>query len=246
MLMVAQLAARLVPGRLRLLDALPIVAVVAAPVVLILRQDDTGTALTFLPLLSAVLFVAGLRWRWIVLALALGAALAPVGWSELKPYQQDRLRIFVNPELDASGKGYHAIQSRIAVGSGGITGRGYTEGPQNRLGFLPERHTDYIFAIVAEEWGFLGAVLVLALYLLVLARLAEGAARATDRAGAFACLGVMSFFAVHVIVNVGMALALLPTIGIPLPFLSYGGTALLAGWAMVGVAASVPTRIPAR
>jgi rod shape determining protein RodA len=231
---------------LRLPDLLQLAAVVALPVGLILLQPDAGTALTFAPLLAAAVFVSGLRWRWIVAGLVVLAVLAPVGWSVLKPYQQDRLRIVVNPDLDPMGRGYHAVQSRIAVGSGGFTGQGFAKGPQNRHGFLPERHTDFIFAIIAEEWGFLGAVFVLGLYLLVIRRLADAAVLARERLGAFLCLGAMMFVSVHVIVNVGMVLGLMPTIGIPLPLLSFGGSSLLSTAALVALALNVRMRRFAR
>jgi rod shape determining protein RodA len=245
-LMLATMVGRRAPGGLRAPDVLLQAGVVAAPLLVILLQSDTGTALTFPPLLAASLFVSGLRWRYIVAALVAFAVMAPVGWSALRPYQQDRLRTVVDPDLDPSGVGYHAIQSRVAVGSGGLLGQGYLEGPQNRHGFLPERHTDFIFAVVAEEWGFVGALAVLGLYLLLLRRLADAATLARDRVGSFLCVGALVFLSVHVAVNVGMVLALLPTIGIPLPLLSYGGTSLVATACLIALAANVRMRRFAR
>lgn len=241
-LLVAWLVARQPPGRLRFHVLLLLVLVVAVPTALILAQPDTGTALTFFPFLALVVFVHGLRWRVIAVGVVVAALLTPVVWSQLKPYQQDRLRIVIDPELDPLDRGYHAIQSRIAVGSGGITGQGYTRGPQNRLGFLPERHTDFIFAVVAEEAGFLGVALVLGLYLVILRRLVEAAISARDRLGALLCLGAFAFVASHLVVNVGMVIGLLPTIGIPLPLLSFGGTSLLATCALIALAANVRLR----
>ena len=220
--------------------------VVALPVGIVILQSDTGTALTFLPLLAASVFVSGLRWRWIIPVLVAVPLAAPLGWHVLKPYQKKRIEVVFNPDLDPAGLGYHPIQSRIAVGSGGLLGQGYLEGPQNRLGFLPERHTDYIFAIVAEEWGFFRAVAVLALYLLLLHRLAEAAVLAPDRSGALLCVGALTFMGVHLVVNVGMVLGLLPTIGIPLPLMSFGGSSLIAFCCLVALGANVRMRRLAR
>lgn len=241
-LLLATVMARKGAGRLSLADLVVPTAVVAVPVGIILLQDDMGTALTFLPLLGAFVFVSGLRWRWILAAAIALVLLAPVGWSVLKPYQRERVLTVFDPDRDPSGIGYHAIQSRIAVGSGGLAGQGYTKGPQNRLGFLPERHTDFIFAIIAEEWGFLGAGLVLGLYLVVIKRLADAAVLARERLGALLCLGAMVLLSVHLAVNVGMVLGLLPTIGIPLPLLSFGGTSMLASFLLVALAVNVRLR----
>lgn len=228
--------------RVRLVDLLIQGVLVLVPVVLILAQNDTGTALTFLPLLAAVAFVNGIRWRWIIVAFVMLAALAPVGWSRLKPYQRERVLVTFDPSRDPSGKGYQSLQSIIAVGSGGLLGQGYKEGPQNRLGFLPARHTDFIFAIVAEEGGFLGALIVMGLYFVVLRRLADAAVLARDRLGGILCVGAMMFIGVHVAVNVGMVLGLVPVIGITLPLLSYGGTSLITFLAMMGLALNVRMR----
>lgn len=241
LLLLAVVAARR-EVRLRLVDIAFQAAIVGLPVLVILKQDDMGTAMTFLPLLAATVFVSGIRWRWIVAALIVVAALAPIGWSQLKPYQRERVLITLDPERDPAGKGYQSIQSMIAVGSGGIVGQGYKEGTQNRLGFLPERHTDFIFAIVAEETGFLGAALVLGLYFLILRRLADAAVLARDRLGGLLCLGTMMFIGVHLAVNVGMVLGLLPVIGITLPLLSYGGSSIIAFLAMIGLALNVRMR----
>lgn len=220
--------------------------VVAIPVGIILLQSDAGTALTFVPLLLASIFVSGLRWRWLAAGLVAVALASPLGWSALEPYQRQRIQTVFNPDLDPKGKGYHPIQSRIAVGSGGLLGQGYLEGPQNRLGFLPERHTDYIFAIVAEEWGFFRAVAVLGLYLLLLERLAQAAFLARDRQGALLCVGAMTFIGVHLVINVGMVLGLLPTIGIPLPLMSFGGSSLIGFTCLIALGASVRMRRLAR
>ena len=228
--------------RVRLLDIVVQCAIVALPVAIILRQKDMGTALTFAPLLAAIVFVSGIRWRWIIAVILVIAALAPVGWKTLSPHRKERVMITLDPQRDPSGRGYQSIQSTIAVGSGGVVGQGYKEGTQNRLGFLPERHTDFIFAIICEEIGFLGAAFVLGLYYIVLRRLADAAILARDRLGGLLCLGAMMFIGVHLAVNVGMVLGLLPVIGITLPFLSFGGTSIIAFLAMIGLALNVRMR----
>jgi rod shape determining protein RodA len=239
--------ASVIPSRegIRLRDIVVQGLIVGVPF-LIVKVQDTGTALTFLPLLAASIFVSGLRWRW-MLAGAVALALAtPVVWHYLDHYKKERIEVVLNPDLDPKGKGYHSIQSRIAVGSGGMLGQGYLKGPQNRLGFLPERHTDYIFAIIAEEWGFLRELLVLALYMLLLRRLVDAAVLARDRQGAILCVGALAFIGVHLMVNVGMVIGLLPTIGIPLPLLSFGGSSLIAFACIVALAANVRMRRLAR
>ena len=236
-LMLASMATRR-ESRLLLPDFLLQVVIVGVPMMLV-KLGDTGTALTFVPLLLASIFVSGLSWRWIAAGAVLLALCAPLGWKVLPAYQKKRVEIVLHPELEPSGKGYHQLQSRIAVGSGGFLGQGYEKGPQNRLGFLPERHTDFIFAVVAEEWGFLGAALVLALYLIVLKRLADAAILARDRQGAVLCVGIMVFVGVHLAVNVGMVIGLMPTIGIPLPLMSFGGSSIIAFLMMIGLALNV-------
>jgi rod shape determining protein RodA len=241
-LLVGQVMQRIGAAPMRLRHGLVLGAAVLAPVGLVLLQKDKGTALTFLPLLAAIVFVQGLRWRWILLGVLALALAAPAAWTMLEPYQKDRLRVVVQPELDPDGIGYHPLQSRIAVGSGGILGRGYAQGEQNRHGFLPERHNDFIFAVIAEEWGFVGSLAVLGLVLLLLTRIAEAAATSRDRVGTFLCVGALTFLAVHVVMNVGMVLAVLPTIGVPFPLLSFGGSALLTSCCLVALVLNVRLR----
>jgi rod shape determining protein RodA len=245
-LLVASLVGKRQAGTLRALDGLALVVAVGAPMALTLAQNDSGTAASFAPLLFASVFVSGLRWRWIVAAGLLAALLAPVAWSQLKPYQKKRILVVFDPTLDPRGVGWQPIQSLNAVGGGGLLGQGYKQGAQNRLGYLPERHTDYIFAIVAEEWGFVGATVVLGLYALLLARIGRAALLARDRLGAMIGLGTFLFLAAHVVVNIGMVVGLLPTVGIPLLLLSFGGSALLATFAMLGLTLSVGLRRHAR
>ncbi|MEM7244877.1 MAG: rod shape-determining protein RodA [Acidobacteriota bacterium] len=244
-LMLAALASKREPGRLRWHHAALDTIVVGLPVGLILLQNDLGTALTFAPLLLAAMFCSGLSWRVIGVLGVLVALSTPLVWPHLSDYQKDRILLPFQPERDPTGRGYQGIQARIAVGSGGLVGQGYCEGPQNRLGFLPARHTDFVFAVVAEEWGFLGATLVLGLYALLLARLLAAAVAAPDRLGSFVCLGAASLIAAHLVVNVGMVLGLMPIIGIPLPLMSHGGSSLLSTFALLGLVGSVRWRTAA-
>ena len=246
LLLVAALVGKRPPGRLRFTDVLVYGLAVGVPMLLVLAQNDSGTAASFLPLLFAAVFVSGLRLRWIVAAAVAGALLAPLAWSQLKPYQKQRFLVLTDPTIDPRGVGWQLRQSLNAVGGGGLTGQGYKQGAQNRLDYLPERHTDYIFAIIAEEWGFVGSMIVLGLYALLLSRLGRAAALARDRTGAVIGLGAFLFVSAHLLVNVGMVVGLLPTIGIPLLLLSFGGSALLASFAMLGLVASVGVRRHAR
>lgn len=217
-------------------------AAVGLPVLLILAQPDLGVALTFGPFLAAGLFFGGLRARWWAL-LALGGALAAGGsWFVLKEYQKDRIRTFLDPNLAARGAGYQVRQSKIAIGSGGPLGKGFTKGSQSRLGFLPVRHTDFIFAALAEEWGFAGVATVLGLYGLLLARGMAIARDARDRGGAILALLLTTNLVVQALVNVAMNVGILPTTGITLPLVSYGGSSMLASWGMIGLCLSVAYR----
>jgi rod shape determining protein RodA len=177
--------------------------------------------------------------------LGLGAAVlaaAPVGWSVLHEYQRQRVLTFLNPERDPLGAGYHIIQSKIAVGSGQILGKGYLQGTQVHLHFLPERHTDFIFSVLAEEWGFSGAIVVLALYALLILWGLDVAAKARDTFGRLLAVGVTSILFFHVVVNVGMVTGLLPVVGVPLPLFSYGGSSVVTTYAIAGILLSVRMR----
>lgn len=227
---------------LRLRTILAMVAAVGLPVLLILGEPDLGVSLTYLPLLVAALFFGGLRTRWWV-ALFLGAAIA-VGssWFFLKPYQKDRIRTFLDPKLEARGAGYQVRQARIAIGSGGIVGKGWQKGSQSRLGFLPVRHTDFIFSALAEELGFIGVAVVMGLFGLLLARAIALARDARDRGGSMLVLVLAVGITTQALVNICMNVGLLPTTGITLPFLSYGGSSMVACWGMVGLMLSVAYR----
>ena len=254
-------------------------AIVMTPVVLIMLQPDTGTAIIFLGLLFPILFWGGAT-RFVLLALmapgvvaiaaligttpfliaivvigallffskenrlaaaivfavtTLGGLSVQVIYDRLKPYQQKRIATFLDPNADPLGAGYNILQSKVAIGSGGLFGKGYLQGSQTQLNFIPEQWTDFIFCVPGEEFGFLGATVVLALFALLLARCVSIASTVNSRFASFTAIGFFGIIGIHAIINIGMAVGLLPVIGVPLPFLSYGGSALLASMAMVGV-----------
>jgi rod shape determining protein RodA len=211
----------------------------AVPVGLILRQPDLGTAALVGAAGFYVIFFAGLSWRVIGVLGALGAAAIPLLWPFLHPYQQRRVLTLLDPTTDPLGAGYHIIQSTIAVGSGGLSGKGWLNGTQAHLEFIPERDTDFIFAVYSEEFGLLGNAVLLALYALLIGR---GLVIAANAATVFARLlagAVSLMFFTYAFVNMGMVSGVLPVVGVPLPFLSYGGTALLTLFIGVGILMSV-------
>ena len=216
----------------------PLLVLVASPVVsLILTFSVQVWGAWFLLLLALVLWYKPYLYEGIFLAVTnvVFGVLAPIIWDRLAPYQQKRLLVFLNPEIDRRAAGYHVLQSQIAIGSGGLFGRGYTQGPQKRLAFLPAQHTDFIFAVVGEELGFIGVLLAFTLFLLLFLRVTKIAERANDSYSSLVAFGLLASWFVHVLVNVGMTLNLMPITGIPLPFFSYGGSFMLASWIAVGI-----------
>jgi len=211
-------------------------------VFLIARQPDLGTAACLVPLFLAVAFLAGLRMRAVVGLAAVMLLVAALAWPFLKDYQKTRIYTFLDPTLDPRGAGYQKIQSQIAVGSGGLVGRGFLEGSQSQLGYLPARHTDFVFSVLAEEAGFVGVVVVLALYLFVVWRMLETARLARDRLGAFLVAGITASFAFQVVYNVAMVAGLVPVKGLPLPLMSYGGSSILSSLMGIGLVLSVRMR----
>jgi rod shape determining protein RodA len=219
-----------------------LVGVVALPMALVLLQPDLGVALTYTPFLLAALYLGGLPGRiWGAVVLA-GALAVGASWFVLKDYQKDRIRTFLDPDLAARGAGYQVRQARIAIGSGGILGKGWKEGTQSRLGFLPVRHSDFIFAALAEERGFAGVATVVGLYGLLLARGFAISRDARDRGGSMLVLLVILNVVAQAAANIAMNVGLLPTTGITLPFVSYGGSSIIATWAMTGLVLSVAQR----
>jgi rod shape determining protein RodA len=224
---------------LGLVNFAAICGIVGLPVLLIMQQPDLGTAVTFVPLLAGATFIAGIRVRTLIV-LALIATLAlPLIWSQLKPYQMDRVKTFLEPTRDPKGTGYQLIQSLIAVGSGGILGKGFLAGTQGQLQFLPEQHTDFIFAVLAEERGFVGSMLVLGLYFTIIFRCVAAARAARDRLGVYLAIGVVCVFGGQALLNIGVVVGLLPTTGVPLPLMSYGGSSLVSTMLGIGLVLNV-------
>ena len=215
-----------------------LLVLVASPVVSLILAFSTGLwGAWFLVLIALVLWyrpylVEGVA---VVLANVVTGVVAPVLWDQLNPYQQKRLLVFLDPSTDPQASGYHVIQSQVAIGSGGWLGKGFTLGSQKRLAFLPAQHTDFIFPVVGEELGFLGVTIALSLFLFLLLRSVRIAARSTDPFPSLVAFGLASAWFVHILVNVGMTLNLMPITGIPLPFFSYGGSFMLVCWIAVGI-----------
>jgi len=233
MFMLAHWFASREPNRLSSLAVAVLLA--ALPASLIVIQPDLGTTLVLLFAASAMLVAAGLPWRWFGLA-SLGAMLAaPLLWHFMHDYQKQRVMTFLNPESDPLGSGYHVIQSTIAIGSGGVFGKGFLQGSQGRLHFLPEQHTDFIFAVLAEEGGLIAISLLLILYAVLVGRILLIASRAHSRFASLLAIGVASIFMLYIAVNIGMVSGLLPVVGVPLPFISYGGSALVTMLAALGL-----------
>jgi rod shape determining protein RodA len=215
-------------------------AIVIVPMLMVLRQPDLGTSLTYLPIAVVGLFLGGVRFKQAAIVTVATALLLPLAWHALKPYQRDRLTSFMHPEADSQGSGYQVNQSLIAVGSGGIWGN--SEGSQTHLAFLPVPQTDFIFAAFAEEHGFVGALAVMLLYFIVLMRLTQNAQTAPDRAGTFVVMGVVAVLSFHILVNVGMVVGFMPVTGIPLPLMSYGGSSVLFMFLALGIVMNVRMR----
>ena len=226
-------------GKITLALTLPIVAV---PAVLIIKQPDLGTALLLVPVLGILLVGAGMRLKLLGgLALAALSAL-PLAWLALREYQRERILVFLDPFRDPLGSAYNVIQAKIAIGSGQLMGKGVAGATQSRLAFLPERHTDFIFAVFAEMWGFVGCLVLLLCYVLLLLRGFDIAASAREPVGRLVALGATSLFAAQVVINVGMVTGLLPVVGIPLPLMSYGGSSMVASCMTLGLLLSVRMR----
>lgn len=223
-------------------DLVKIGGLVGVPMLLVMKQPDLGTSLTYTPILVCGILMAGMRWKYIaIIALALSISI-PIGYHFLKPYQKDRLASFVDPERDPRGTGFQVIQSRIAVGNGGMWGRGVTQGSQTHLGFLPVPHTDFIFSSFAEEHGFVGVVVALVLYFLLIMQIVQNAQTAADREGIYICMGIGALLLFHVLVNVGMVVGRMPVAGIPLPLMSSGGSNVLSVFLLLGLVNSVRLR----
>lgn len=212
---------------------------IAIPTALVLRQPDLGTAIFLLLIGLAVFLGVGVRFRVFGVLVAVAGAAVPVVWSVLRPYQQQRILSFVDPEHDALGAGYHILQSKIALGAGGFDGKGFLQGSQSQLRFLPEIHTDFIFAMLAEEFGMAGGLLLIALYGIIIAFGIVIALRSRNHFGRVLSLGISIVLFIYVFINIAMVMGLMPVVGIPLPLISYGGTAMLTVMLGIGLMISV-------
>jgi rod shape determining protein RodA len=218
-------------------------AIAAVPMLLVLKQPDMGTALTYVPIAVMALFLGGIKFRHAAIIFLVAGVLAPAAWHYgMKQYQKDRLTSFLHPDADSQKTGYQLEQSKIAVGSGGIWGKGVLKGTQTQGLFLPEPHTDFIFAAWSEEHGFVGALALLLLYFMVLMRLIHNAQTASDRGGGFVVMGVVAILLFHVLVNAGMVVGFMPVTGIPLPLMSYGGSSLLFMFLALGIIMNIRMR----
>jgi rod shape determining protein RodA len=217
-------------------------ALVAPLVLLTLVQPDLGTAIILAIVFVSMILMGGLRVRSFVYLVGAGLAFLPVAWHFLKPYQRNRILTFLDPDRDPLGAGYHVIQSKIAIGSGRLFGKGFLHGTQNRLDFLPAQHTDFIFAVFSEEWGFVGCAVLLLLYFVTIAYCLRLVQRAKDRFGALLIFGMIAIIFWHVAINVAMVTGIMPVVGVPLPMISYGGSALASMMFAVGVIMNVSMR----
>ncbi len=212
------------------------------PVALILKQPDLGTAIILLLVFFSILIFVKIRWSSLLTIGLAGGAAVPLLWSFLKEYQKKRIITFFNPDLDPLGAGYHLIQSKIAMGSGGILGKGFMNGTQCKLGFLPEQQTDFIFSALGEEWGLIGSLFVIGIYFILILWGLRITVQAKDRFGAILAFGVVAMLFWHVFINIGMVLGMMPVVGIPLPLLSYGGSFILSTLIGIGLLLNVSMR----
>ena len=226
-------------GRIGWADFALAVVLIVVPVYLIKRQPDLGTALLIAASGFYVLYLAGLSWKIMVGLVALGAALGPLVWQQLHDYQRERILTFLDPARDPLGAGYHSTQASIALGSGGVAGKGWLNGTQTHLDFLPERHTDFIFAVFGEEFGLIGNAVLLILYLLLIGRGMMIAANASTLFARLVAGAITLMFFTYAFVNMSMVSGLLPVVGVPLPLVSYGGTAMISLFIGLGVLMSV-------
>ncbi len=209
------------------------------PAMLIAIEPDLGTALTLVPITVAVFLSSGLSWRWIILGVFSGIASMPIVWHFLKDYQKQRVLVFLNPARDPLGAGYTVLQSRIAIGSGGIWGKGWLSGTQNKFNFLPERHTDFIFSVLAEEWGVVGSILIIFAFASLIGSALTLASNCHDRFAKHLSVAIGMYFFVHAFINIAMTCGFLPVVGLPLPFMSYGGTSLVMCYFLLGILQSI-------
>ncbi|MCK4882903.1 MAG: rod shape-determining protein RodA [Candidatus Omnitrophica bacterium] len=215
-------------------DLLIPLTVTVVPMLLIFKQPDLGTSLLLFGIFLVMLFATALEYRYIFGLLGICLAAVPFAWNILKPYQKDRLLVFLNPNIDPLGAGYTIIQSKIAIGSGQVFGKGWLSGTQNQLNFLPERHTDFIFSVIGEEWGIVGTICLVTLYFLLIYTSLNIANQVKDKFGMFVTVGIVAILTLQVVINVGMVMGLFPIVGLTLPFVSYGRSSFLIFIIMMG------------
>jgi len=208
---------------------------VGIPILLVFLQPDLGTSLVYIAIFVGMLFISGIKTKLIKIIASVTLLLMPLGWFVLKEYQKQRILVFLNPDIDPFGSGYHIIQSKIAIGSGLIFGKGIFNGTQSQLNFLPENHTDFIFSVIGEEFGFVGCIIVLFLLFMLIYRSIKVAYMCNDNFGMLLATGIATMFTFEVLVNVGMTIGIMPVTGIPLPFLSYGVSALTTNMLSIGI-----------
>jgi len=221
-----------------------VACIAGLPMMLVLRQPDLGTTLVWVPMIAAMLLVWGIQRKTLWTVVGAGLVTLPMLWFKLADYQRSRLLVFMNTDVDPLGAGYTINQSKIAIGSGGFFGKGWLSGTQNQLNFLPERHSDFIFSVVGEEWGFLGVSLVLALFGFFFIRALIVASQIRDPHGRLLTVGLVAVLATHVVVNTGMTIGLMPVVGLPLPFFSYGGSWMVTCLTAIGMILSAAARRP--
>jgi len=221
------------------LTLLKILAFAGFPIFLILLQPDFGTAMVMVFFISIMLFISGISIKYIVSAVVLGIISLPIMYSNLEEFQLNRIRVFFNPSLDPQGAGYQVLQSKIAIGSGKLFGRGLFEGVQNQYGFLPAKETDFIFAVIGEELGLIGGLILIFLYAVLLYRMIKLSKNALDTFGSLMVIGFTGMILFHIFENIGMTIGLTPVTGIPLPFISYGGTFMLVNMICIGLSLNV-------
>jgi rod shape determining protein RodA len=240
--LVARFLTELNKDELELRDLLKLGGIILLPMALIAKEPDLGTALTYIPILAVGVFLAGMPWKYWAAIGVVALVILPIAYASLHDYQKARIVSFLDPERDPQGTGYQLIQSKIAVGAGGTWGKGVTKGSQTQLRFLPVPHTDFIFSAFAEEHGFVGVMVVLILYFVLLMQIVQNAQTAPDRAGMYVAMGVGALLLFHILVNVGMVVGRMPVTGIPLPLMSYGGSSIWSTFLMLGLVNSVRVR----
>ncbi|BCS54481.1 rod shape-determining protein RodA [Geobacter sp. SVR] len=231
------------PGGMTVRDLMFPLGILAVPALLIMKQPDLGTATLVVLIAMSMTFYVGLRWTTIVSFILVTIPTCWLAWSHfLRPYQKNRILDFLNPERSRLGSGYHIIQSKIAVGSGGLFGKGFIKGTQSQLRFLPEQHTDFAFSVFTEEWGFIGALVLIILYLSLVLWGLNIARRCNDRFGSLLAMGVTAMLFWHIVINMGMVIGMFPVVGVPMPFFSYGGTSMITSMVGIGILQNISMR----